>query len=219
MDIVYQDNHIIVLVKEPNQPVMEDSSKDFDLLNQVKGYIKEKENKPGNVFIALVHRLDRPVGGLMVFAKTSKAAARLSDSIRKGQMRRKYLAVVEGQIEKDSMVLKDYLLKNHKTNTSFVVKADQEGAKYAELSFDVLATKKNLSLLEVELKTGRHHQIRVQLAHLGHPIFGDMKYGKGPKGNIALFASELGFMHPVTNKYMEFKRFPSFSYMPWPLFR
>lgn len=219
MNILYEDNHIIVVVKAANQPVMQDASGDYDLLTEVKDYIKIKYNKPGNVYAGLVHRLDRPVGGVMVFAKTSKAASRLSEQIRKNQVTRKYLAVVSGRMSKTSDTLESLIYKDEDKRTSFVVNKAEKDAKPASLSYTVLKTAGDYSLLEIELKTGRHHQIRVQLANIGHPVYGDMKYGKGPKGNIALFSYSLELIHPVTKEIMKFTAEPDYTRPPWPLFK
>ena len=172
MKILYEDNHIIVVVKECNVPVQEDSSKDIDMLTMIKRYLKEKHNKPGNVYLGLVHRLDRPVGGVMVFAKTSKAASRLSNEIRLGKIEKRYIALVHNKT-KDKDILKDKLIKNKKTHMSYV----NDLGKESILEYNLLNYKNNMSLLDINLITGRHHQIRVQLSHHGYPIYGDQKYG------------------------------------------
>ena len=201
IDIVYEDNHLLVVNKPVNIAVQEDSSKDKDLLTMLKEYLKEKYNKPGNVYLGLVHRLDRPVGGVMVFAKTSKCASRLSDQIRLGIFNKVYNCVVENEIE-DSGILTDKLLKDKKTN---FVSVDDNG-KLSKLRFKKLKTKDNLSLLEITLYTGRSHQIRVQLSHKGNPIVGDQKYNKNAKEGvqIALYARTLEFTHPITKKRLSF---------------
>jgi 23S rRNA pseudouridine1911/1915/1917 synthase len=212
ISILYEDNHIIVVVKEPNVPVQEDSSKDIDLLTMIKDYIKEKYNKPGNVYLGLVHRLDRPVGGVMVFAKSSKAASRLCDQIRLNKFDKRYMALVHGKMDKDSDTLKDYLLKDEKTNTSKVVKAGF--GKEAILDYKVLNydKNKNMSLLEVTLHTGRHHQIRVQLSNINHPIYGDQRYGKDELGiQIHLWAYKLALIHPITKEVMTFENMPNWA--------
>lgn len=217
--VLYEDNHIMVVEKEPNQPVMEDDSKDYDLLNEVKNYVKIKYDKPGNAYIGLVHRLDRPVGGVMVFAKTSKAASRLSESIRKNQLEKRYFAVVEGVMRQDQEVLENWLYKDEIQRTSYVCDENKSKSKLAKLKYQVVKTISNLTLLDIELYTGRHHQIRVQLSNIGNPIYGDMKYGNGPKGNIALFAYSLGFVHPVSKQFVSFVGEPDYSIPPWPLFK
>ena len=167
IEIIYEDNHIIVVKKQPNIPSQADKTEDIDMLTLIKKYIKEKYNKPGNVYLGLVHRLDRPVGGVMVFAKTSKSASRLSNQVREKVFKKKYLAVVDGRFEKTKGVLEDYLYKDERNNISKVVNKDKKNAKLAKLDYEVLTYNeiKNLSLVKVNLHTGRHHQIRVQLAN------------------------------------------------------
>ena len=181
------------------------------MLTMVKQYIKEKYNKPGNVYLGLVHRLDRPVGGIMIFAKTSKAASRLSDQVREKVFKKKYLAVVDGKIENKSGTLEDYLYKDERNNISKVVNKNKKNAKFAKLDYEVIKYDevKNLSLVKVNLHTGRHHQIRVQLSNFGHSIFGDQKYGtRGQGKQIALWAYELTINHPITKEEMTFKDLP-----------
>lgn len=211
LEILYEDNHIIVVKKEPNIPSQADKTEDLDMLTIIKQYLKEKYDKPGNVYLGLVHRLDRPVGGVMVFAKTSKAASRLSNQVREKVFKKKYLAVVDGKFENKNGVLEDYLYKDERNNMSKVVSKDKKNAKLAKLDYEVLAYNevKNLSLVKVNLHTGRHHQIRVQLANSGHSIFGDQKYGSRGKGKqIALWAYELIIQHPVTKEELTFKCLP-----------
>ena len=213
LEILYEDNHIIVVEKKPNIPSQGDKSGSIDLLTMVKEYIKEKYNKPGNVYVGLVHRLDRPVGGVMVFAKTSKAASRLSNQIREKTIKKTYLAVVDGSFKKENKkgVLEDYLYKDERNNISKVVKKDKKGSKYAKLDYEVIDYKpdKDLSLLRINLHTGRHHQIRLQLANIGHSIFGDQKYGVRGKGKqIALWAYRLEIEHPITKEKMKFEKYP-----------
>ena len=200
--VIYEDNHIIVVEKPINVPTCEDDSKDIDLLSLVKLYIKEKYNKPGNVYLGLVHRLDRPVGGIMVFAKTSKAASRLNDQIRNNEVVKKYYAVITGILKNKSDILKDYLLKDSKMNKVIV---DKKG-KYAELDYKVIAEKENLSLVEVNLHTGRSHQIRVQFSSRNYPLFGDQKYNKKAivGEQIALYSFSLSFKHPISKEMMTF---------------
>ena len=211
LKILYEDNHIIVVEKKPNIPSQSDKTGDIDMLTLVKSYIKEKYNKPGNVYLGLVHRLDRPVGGIMIFAKTSKAASRLSNQVREKIFKKKYLAVVDGKFEKNQGTLEDYLYKDERHNMSKVVKKEKKNSKLAKLDYKVLKYNpvKDLSLVEVNLHTGRHHQIRVQLSNFGHSIFGDQKYGTRGKGKqIALWAYELTIVHPVTKEELTFKDFP-----------
>lgn len=214
-NIIYEDNHLLVIEKKVNVPVQQDSSNDEDLLNIIKAYIKEKYNKPGNVYLGLVHRLDRPVGGIMVFAKTSKAASRLSGQIRMNKVKKTYLAVVYGQL-KEKAVLKDKILKNHKTNT---VQISEKG-KEASLDYELISKKENLNLVEIHLHTGRSHQIRIQFSSRNNPLFGDQRYNKNavPGEQIALFASSLEFIHPVTKEKMVFK-LPLPDRYPFSLFK
>ena len=211
LKVLYEDNHIIVVRKNPNIPSQADKTEDSDMLTIIKEYLKGKYNKPGNVYLGLVHRLDRPVGGVMVFAKTSKAASRLSNQVREKTFKKKYLAVVDGKFDQANGTLEDYLYKDERKNISKVVKSEKKNAKLAKLDYEVLAYNeaKNLSLVKVNLHTGRHHQIRVQLAHSGHSIFGDQKYGtRGQGKQIALWAYELTIQHPVSKEEMTFKCLP-----------
>ena len=211
LKILFEDNHIIVVEKTPNIPSQSDKTGDIDMLTLVKQYIKEKYNKPGNVYLGLVHRLDRPVGGIMIFAKTSKAASRLSDEVREKVFKKKYLAVVDGKIEKTNGSLEDYLYKDERNNMSKVVNKNKKNAKLAKLDYEVVVYDevKNLSLLKINLHTGRHHQIRVQLSNFGHSIFGDQKYGtRGTGKQIALWAYELTIMHPITKEEKTFIDLP-----------
>ncbi len=202
INILYEDNHLLVVEKPINVPVQEDSSKDKDLLTMLKEYIKEEYNKPGNVYLGLVHRLDRPVGGVMVFAKTSKAASRLSDQIRQNKFIKIYNAVVLNKINKKGR-LENYLLKNTKTN---IVSVNEKGKK-SILNYKRLDYKDNMSLVEIELETGRSHQIRVQMSYNGNPLYGDQKYNKNAKvgEQLALFAKRLEFDHPTTKEHMVFE--------------
>ena len=211
LKVIYEDNHIIVVEKKPNIPSQKDKTEDIDMLTIIKQYIKEKYNKPGEVYLALIHRLDRPVGGVMVFAKTSKAAARLSEEVRSRNLKKEYLVIVDGKMEKEEGTLEDYLLKNEKTNTSKVVKEGTKNSKYAKLDYNVLRYNEeiNLSVLKINLHTGRHHQIRVQLANSGHSICGDQKYGTRGRGKqISLWAYKLSFIHPTTKEQLTFYSIP-----------
>ncbi|MDD6272593.1 MAG: RluA family pseudouridine synthase [bacterium] len=202
INILYEDNHLLVVEKPINIPVQEDSSKDEDLLTILKKYIKEKYNKPGNVYLGLVHRLDRPVGGVMVFAKTSKCSSRLSEQIRTNRFVKIYNAVCLNKIN-DFGRLEDYLLKDTKKN---IVKVDKSGKK-SILYYKRLDYKDNLSLVEIRLETGRSHQIRVQLSNNNNPLYGDQKYNKNSKvgQQLALFAKKLEFSHPISNEHMIFE--------------
>ena len=206
LNILYEDNHLIVVEKEVNVLSQEDNTHDIDMLSLIKNYLKEKYQKPGNVYLGLVHRLDRVVGGVMVFAKTSKAAGRLSESIRKQEFHKSYLAVCHGKVKEHDTFI-DYLKKEDNFNT---IISNQEEGKYSELSYDLIEynAKEDLSLVNVSLKTGRHHQIRVQFSSRGHPLYGDNRYGKDGKKNIGLFAYQLSFIHPVKKEEMSFTVLP-----------
>lgn len=219
LKIVYEDNHILVVVKPCDVPCQADESGDADMLTLLKQYLVEKYNKPGEAYLGLVHRLDRPTGGVMVFAKTSKAAARLCQAIREGSVEKRYLAVVNGAPRYKADKLTCHLKKFPDTNTVSVVPALTEGAKYAELDYKLLCQKGDMSLLLVNLITGRGHQIRVQLSHMGNPIVGDRKYGVEQKTRtpLCLWASELRFTHPVSGKEMTFRVYPP-EIAPWTLF-
>ncbi|MDV6379320.1 RNA pseudouridine synthase [Sporosarcina sp. GW1-11] len=217
--IIYEDNHLLVVEKPVNIPVQEDESGDMDLLSALKEDIKKRYNKPGNVYLGLVHRLDRPVGGVMVFAKTSKAASRLSDQLRKGKIDRKYLAVLRGVPKKRQDTLRHYLYKDRKKNHVYNVKKNHPEAKEASLEYLLLGTATDTSLLSVRLHTGRSHQIRVQLASEGFPLYGDQKYGRQvnkPGEQIALWAHTLEFEHPTTKEIVRFVSEPPRLY-PWEL--
>lgn len=213
--VLYEDNHILVVEKPCNMPVQGDSSGDLNLLTSLKSYIKDKYNKPGNVYLGLVHRLDRPVGGIMVFARTSKAAERLSKDIVNNEVDKYYLAVVCGILNEKNGTMEDYLLKDEKTNTTRV---DSSG-KYAKLEYEVLNEVDGLSLVKVHLITGRSHQIRVQFASRNLPLWGDNKYNKKASSGkqIALWSHELSFNHPITKERLTFKSLPKNEY-PWNLF-
>ncbi len=209
--IMYEDNHIIVVEKIPNIPSQGDKTEDKDMLTIIREYIKEKYNKPGNVYLGLVHRLDRPVGGVMVFAKTSKAASRLSEEVRNKTMKKTYLAIVNGKMEEDNSQFVDYMWKDEKNNTSYVARENKKNTKRAELDYKVLKydEKQDLSLVEVDLHTGRHHQIRVQFSSRKHAIYGDNKYhGRGAGTGICLWAYKLEFIHPTTKETMVFEDLP-----------
>ncbi|MFW3455176.1 RluA family pseudouridine synthase [Aerococcus viridans] len=198
--ILYEDNHLLLVQKPVNIPVQGDQSGDKDLLTYLKEDIKYRYQKPGNVYLGLVHRLDRPVGGAMVFAKTSKAASRLSDQVRRNDMGRTYYAVVHGRPKQASNRLVDYLYKNRQKNIVSIVSKNHKEGKKAVLDYTVIVSKDGLSLVSVQLQTGRPHQIRVQLAGMGTPIWGDQKYGQQYSQvgqQIALWATSLTLEHPV----------------------
>ena len=211
MKVLYEDNHIIVVEKMPNVPSQADKTGDEDMLTIIKSYLKEKYNKPGNVYLGLVHRLDRPVGGVMVFAKTSKAASRLSEEIRNKTFKKTYLAIANGKMESESGEYVDYLWKDEKQNTSYVVKEGKKNSKLAKLNYEVIAynEKEDVSLVKINLQTGRHHQIRVQFSSRMHALYGDSKYhGRGEGSGICLWAYKIKFVHPVKKEEMEFEDFP-----------
>lgn len=212
--IVFEDNHVLVAVKPAGVLSQSDGSGAPDILNTIKDYIKVRDNKPGNVYLGLIHRLDRNVEGVMVFAKTSKAASRLSEQVRNRKVTKKYRAEVTGTLSNKSGTLTNYLLKNEKTNITKVFDRDPgiKDAKLSTLDYEVMEEKtfqgKTTTLVDVKLGTGRSHQIRVQFAHIGHPLVGDVKY-KGPAdgGKIHLQSYLIGFFHPVTKEYMEYTLF------------
>lgn len=214
MTILYEDNHILVVLKPENMPVQLDSSNDLDLLTSLKQYLKEKYNKPGNVYLGLVHRLDRPVSGVMVFAKTSKAASRLSEQIRNHEFKKEYMAVVQGKV-KENDTLTDKLLKDEKTN---ITKVDEKG-KISTLDYTLIDYKEPYSLVKINLKTGRSHQIRVQFSSRNHPLYGDQKYNPSakPKEQIALFSNKVSFIHPTTKENLTFEAKLPDKY-PWNIF-
>lgn len=203
LKVLYEDNSVIVVYKEAGILSQKDKDNDTSLLDMVKEYVKKKYNKPGNVYIGLVHRLDRNVSGVMVFARNSKSASRLSEEVRNGKLKKEYTAVVEGIIEEESGTFKDYLVKDSKFNTKVT---DEKHGKLSVLDYRVIKRdyKKNRTLVKINLKTGRHHQIRVQFASRGHALCGDTRYGN-TKGYIALCANKLTFIHPITKKEMTFE--------------
>lgn len=216
INILYEDNHILCVVKPANLPVQADNTKDEDLLTLVKQYLKEKYNKPGNVYLGLVHRLDRPVGGAMILAKTSKAASRLSESIRVRAMDKVYYAILDGVPKKQSDTLVDYLTKDTKTNMVSVTNA--KVGKKSILHYQVLATKNGHTLVEIHLETGRPHQIRVQFASRNLPLVGDQRYNKtAKKVQIALWAVSLTFPHPTTKDKITIHSDPP-EIWPWTEF-
>ncbi len=218
--VLYEDNHLLVVVKEQNLASCPDESGDRNMLDLLKGYVKEKYQKQGNVYIGLVHRLDRPTGGVMVFAKTSKAAGRLSEQMRSGDFEKRYLAVLNGAPNPESGKLTGWLKKNTVNNMVYLSTEGTDGAKYAALDYRVLEKKGALALTEIKLHTGRSHQIRVQFAGIAHPVYGDMRYGGeyAQKGRLALWAYSLTFTHPVTKERMRFISGPSAEEGVWKVF-
>ena len=213
--ILYEDNHLLVVEKPINIPVQSDISGDDNLLDMLKRFIKDKYSKKGNAYLGLVHRLDRPVGGVMVFAKTSKAAERLSNQIKNHIFKKEYHAIICGNINKKGNFI-DRLIKNEKNNKVSV----NPGGKEARLSYEKIDFKDNLSLVRVHLETGRSHQIRVQFSHHGYPLYGDQKYNKGSKTGqqIALWATKLTIIHPITKEELTFEsKYP--DKYPWNIFK
>ena len=218
--ILFEDNHLLVVEKPSNILSQEDHTGDLDMLTLLKEDIKERYNKPGNVYLGLVHRLDRPVGGVMVFSKTSKSASRLSDQIRKREFKKTYMAVVHGRPVKEKDTLIHYLLKDSKTNTVSVVKKDTEGAKEAILDYEVVETVESYSLVKINLHTGRPHQIRVQFSTIGNPLYGDQRYGRNVNNigqQIALWSHKIAIQHPTSKESMVFTSFPE-KKAPWTRF-
>lgn len=218
--IVYEDNHLLVVEKPVNIPTQADESGDQDLLSLLKEDIKKRYNKPGNVYLGLVHRLDRPAGGLMVFAKTSKASSRLSEQLRKKQIKKTYLACVYGHLPEKKGILKHHLLKDTKKNIVSAVSSQRQGAKEAILYYERLASRESLHLVKINLETGRPHQIRVQFSTIGCPLYGDQKYGQKTSRigqQLALWSYRLVFIHPTKNEEMVFTSNPPIEF-PWTLF-
>ena len=206
MTVVYEDNHIIVVNKTSSEIVQGDKTGDTTMSETVKSYLKEKYNKPGNVFIGVTHRLDRPVSGLVVFAKTGKALARLNEMFRNGDVKKTYWAIVKECPKETEGELVHYLVRNEKQNKSYAYDKEVKNSKKAILHYKLIGHSQNYYLLEVDLKTGRHHQIRCQLAKMGCPIKGDLKYGaqrSNPDGSICLHARMVKFIHPVSKELIE----------------
>lgn len=217
LNVIYDDNHVVVAIKPHNVPCAPDESGDEDMLSLVKAFIKEKYDKKGEAFAGLVHRLDRPTGGIMVFARNSKSAARLSSQFKTHDVEKVYYAVLQGEMKERSGRLTHYLKKNERENIVKIVPMGESGAKKAELEFKVLGTAKGRTLVEVRLLTGRSHQIRVQFASVGFPLVGDVKYGKsaGRTKNLGLWAGRLSFNHPTTGERLTFFACPDDSVEPW----
>lgn len=217
VNVIFEDNHLLVVEKPYGVPSQADSSGDEDMLTICKEYIKQKYNKPGDVYLGLVHRLDRPTSGVMVFARTSKAAARLSEQIKNGDFRKTYLAVLTAEPREKQGELWHWLYKDENEHIASIVTEDTEGAKKAGLEYELLDNSEGLYLVRVRLLTGRFHQIRAQFAHIGCAVYGDMKYGKQDvKDKLALFASGLSFMHPTKGERLEYDLKP--SHYPFSLF-
>ena len=220
-EVLFEDNHILIVNKRAGDIVQGDKTGDEPLPEKLKAYLKEKYNKPGAVFLGVVHRLDRPVSGAVIFARTSKALSRLTIMVKEREVRKTYWALVNHPPEVIEQKLVHYLRKNEKQNKSYVVKQETHGAKEAILQYKLIASSKTIHLLEIDLLTGRHHQIRAQLSAIGCPIRGDLKYGdnrSNTDGSICLHARSLNFTHPVTGQVLNIKAgLPSFQ--PWQLFQ
>src|SRR5699024_3893002 len=216
--ILYEDNHLLVVQKPVNIPVQQDQSKDLDLLTLLKKDLKIRYKKPGNVILALVHRLDRTVGAAMVFAKTSKAASRLTDVLRRQQLGIQYVTHDHDKPSQKNQTLTQFILKKHRKNIVYTTSCNHKKAKKAILTYEVLSSYESFSLVAVELQTGRPHQIRVQLSEIGHPIYGDQKYGRNvnqPGQQIALWSHALSFKHPTKKDIVEVTSYP--QQYPWNL--
>lgn len=223
MEVIYDDNQIVVVIKPQNMPTQADESGDEDALSAVKKFVKEKYQKAGDAFVGLVHRLDRPTGGVLVFARNSKSASRLSAQMQKNEVEKTYFAVVKGKPKKPRARLENWLKKDTAYNKVSICGMAETDAKHAVLEYEVIATKNDLSLLKIRLETGRSHQIRVQLAGIGNPIFGDAKYGasdlpNASTKNLALWASGLEFRHPTLDQVMIFRVNPPQETYPFSLF-
>tara|TARA_Y100001978_G_scaffold46309_1_gene41313 strand:+ start:148 stop:837 length:690 start_codon:yes stop_codon:yes gene_type:complete len=217
--LLFEDNHLLVIEKPVNLLSQADHSGSPDLLSLLKDWIKQRDQKPGQVFLGLVQRLDRPVGGVMVFAKTSKAASRLADQVRQRTLQKTYLAVVAGVVDPPEWTLTDWLQKDRHSNTVRVVESGVSQAKQAILHYERIAVHANKSLLRIQLETGRSHQIRVQLVHCGHPLLGDHKYGQALNlSGPALWSHQLQFQHPILRKFLLFTSFPPKT-KPWQDFK
>lgn len=206
MEIVYEDNHILVVNKTASEIVQGDKTGDLPLSEMVKRYLKEKYQKLGNVFVGVTHRLDRPVSGLVIFAKTSKALSRLNEMFKNGEVKKTYWAIVKECPKQEEAEITHYLIRNERQNKSYAYDREEKNAKRAVLRYKLIARSNNYYLLEIDLKTGRHHQIRCQLAKIGSPIKGDLKYGfsrSNSDGSICLHARKIRFIHPVSKEMIE----------------
>ena len=204
--ILYEDNHILIINKNVGQLVQGDKTGDKSLLELLKSFMKERDQKPGNVFLGLVHRIDRPTSGLVIYAKTSKALSRLTQMVKNREIKKTYWAIVPKEIIPQSQTLTHYLKKNEKNNKAIIYNKETDGAKKAILNYQIIKTLDNYMLLEIDLQTGRHHQIRAQLSKIGVPIKGDLKYGaprSNPDGGISLHARSLEFIHPVSKEQIK----------------
>ncbi len=216
--VLYEDNHTIAVVKPPGVPVMPDGSGDASMMDLVKDFIKDKYNKPGKVFLGLVHRIDRSTGGVMVFARTSKGASRLSKQIREKELKKTYLAVVNGRLGEKSGTMRNFLVKDTKNNKSEAVPEGTAGSREAVLEYKVLSENNGFSLVEIKLITGRHHQIRVQFSSRGYILYGDIKYGSPHKAKLGLWSKELVFSKPVGGESISVSCEPDYLTEPWRRF-
>ena len=206
LNILFEDNHLIVVNKNPGELTQGDITGDETLGDKIKAYLKKKYNKPGNVYLGIAHRLDRPTSGVIIFTKTSKALSRLNELFKKNEIKKTYWAIVKKMENKDTEKLENFLIKNKKKNKSYVTKNSNKYAKKAVLTYKIILELKNYSLLKINLETGRHHQIRTQLSHIGFPIKGDLKYGysrSNNDGSIHLHSRKVQFIHPVSKKNIE----------------
>lgn len=206
LEILFEDNHLIIINKKPGELTQGDITNDETLGDKVKVYLKKKYNKPGNVYLGITHRLDRPTSGIIIFAKTSKALTRLNELFRKNEIKKTYWAVVKSVNKKGPKKLENFLIKNQKQNKSYVTENSNKKAKNAVLYFNSILELQKYSLLSIKLETGRHHQIRTQLSHIGFPIKGDLKYGfprSNKDGSINLHSRKINFTHPVSKKNIE----------------
>jgi 23S rRNA pseudouridine1911/1915/1917 synthase len=222
MDVLYEDNHLIAINKTNHDLVQKDITGDTALDDTVRNYIKAKYNKPGNVFLGVIHRLDRPVSGIVLFARTSKALSRMNDLFRTGSIQKTYWAIVKQKPQKESDTLIHYMIKNTKQNKSYCYENEIKQSKRAELEYSLQCSSDNYHLLEIDLKTGRHHQIRAQLAAIGCPVKGDLKYGfprSNSNGGISLHARKISFIHPIQNKEVSIVASPPKDEPIWDYFQ
>lgn len=218
MEIVYEDNHIIVVNKKAGEIVQGDRTGDMPLSEMLKAYIKEKYDKPGNVFCGVVHRIDRPVSGLVLFARTSKALERLNRMLREGEIHKTYWALVEGKLENSEGMLENWLVSDGRLNKTFISNSNNPEAKLSRLEYKTIAAGERYTLLEVNLLTGRKHQIRAMLSGIGHPIKGDLKYGarrSNRDGGISLQARHIEFIHPVSKQPISLNAEPLPDFLPF----
>jgi len=225
IEVLYEDNHLIVVKKPPNVLTQSNESSDKNMLDLVKQYVKEKYNKPGDVYIGMIHRLDRPVGGVLVFARTSKAASRLSKQVQNRSVEKTYYCIVEGNVKDKKGKIIDYMIKDRNANMSSIVNENTQGAKKAILNYEKCSIAKSgnhiYTLLKIKLETGRPHQIRLQLSNMGYPIWGDSKYGRVKDRStkaLALWSYRMKINHPTKKEDIVFETLPDLEVRPWSLF-